>query len=671
MASATFFPAVSTDNGYANNTGEYFPAGYNQSYLETGRYTSNNDRTWLRFSLTGLAPGATILAASLRLTAYDTRSSATAVARIAAVAADNPAAPTSASACMALATGTAIIDWTMPAMVDGTVYQTPDLAAVVQEFVGRPGYAAGAHLLLVLTGGLGSVDAYRRFSTLGYNGGAEKPGLAIEWSTGAEAARCEAAGVPPVIFLALASAAAAQAAGVPPLSPRVVRAWAARHRVPVGRTWAGRHLAPGLSAVWTARHTVPGWVSRAWTGRHAIPGRVSRVWAARHAVLAGNPVAAVWQARHQVPSDDVAVYRPAVWSAVLDGGTALDLLAATISGDRDSYAWTCDLTLPGEAEWRACAPGRRLSLTLSGQRFELLIEGRAGDRSPGGATWTATARTLTCLLGEPYAAGLTQSWPETTARQAAHGLAALAGLSLTWSVCDWVLPAGLLTAENETPAAVLARIAAACGACLQPDPTGGLRVAYRYPVGVTEYGATAPRAVLSADADVLTLSETFSPQPGYDAVTVVDNQATITAPEPLLAFELDDTRNAGRTTFPPGEPVYIRVYHEAAYALRATSGRLERVAVGETESVTETVPFDGVDTASLGRLVAAVDTVTWFGPNLGRLVPAGSSNVVLPGGAGFSVAVVTYRTRYDVHKLVPAALAETFPVLLELSEVEA
>ncbi|MGE4536343.1 MAG: hypothetical protein AB7D37_04625 [Desulfovibrio sp.] len=455
---------------------------------------------------------------------------------------------------------------------------------------------------------------------------------------------------------------------VPVATRGTSRRWSVRRLVPVGRDLAVRHLAPGVLADFAAAHSVAGWVRRGFTVAHTVPALLARAFRARLAVLEVNPVSRQWTSRHGIPAD-TAIFRPASWSAVFnDDASPLDLSGATITGDRESYAWSVDLTLPDAEAWADCTPGRRLTLTVSGRPFALVLEGRTRDRAATSAEWTATARTVSCLLGEPYAVALSQSWPETTASRAASELATLVGLPCAWEVCDWTLPAGRLTADAETPAAVLSRLAQSCGGMLQPDPAGGVRVVYRYPVGVTEYAEATPRASLTAAAAVLTLSETYSAQPGYDAVTVADNRA---ASDVYLTWELDSDRNAGRDTFPPGEPCYLRVYHEVDYAVRATSGTLERIAVDEEESLTETIGFDDEDAADLNKLVAAVDAVVWWGTDLGAVVPNGGANVVLPGGAGFSVAEITYRTRYDVWKLMPAALGEAFPVMLELAEADA
>jgi hypothetical protein len=438
-----------------------------------------------------------------------------------------------------------------------------------------------------------------------------------------------------------------------------------RHRIPVGRDLTAAYRAPGIIRDMVGRHSIPGWVTREMTAHHAVPVIVFRDVFGRHRFLDYNPVSRDCVARHAIRDGKAVLRSFAVSCVFVDDDAVLDLQAATVTGDLDSFAWTVDLTVPDEDAWLSCTPGRRLTLAMGGLTLALLLESRSRDLQSGSFGWTATARTLSCRLDAPYAAALTQSWGETTARDAAEGLAAACGLALSWEVCNWTLPAGRLTAAAETPATVLARIAASCGAVVQPVPAGGVRVIYKYPVGVTEYATATPVATFSDDVDVTTLSESFVAGVGYNAVTVVDNRATTDA---YLVFELDADRNASRTTFPPGEPAYFRVYHDVAYALRATSGRLELVSTDETESLTETVCFDAVDTASLGKLVSTVDSVTWYGNDLGAMVPSGGANVLLSGGAGFGVAVVTYTTRYDVWRLIPETLADAFPVLLELAE---
>ena len=438
-------------------------------------------------------------------------------------------------------------------------------------------------------------------------------------------------------------------------------------RIPIGRELTAVRRLP-LGRILTAVRRIPAPLGVTLTAVRRIPVEVGAALAAVRRILDHNPLGVVLTARRRIPSAGSALMRSVPWSAVWDDdGAALELLGATLSGDRDSLAWSCDLSLADAAAYAACTPGRRLTLTLAGRAWALLIEGRTREAACGTRDYAATARTVSCLLDAPYAALLTQSWPAVTAKTAATALAALAGLSLDWQVVDWVLPAGRLTAEAETPAALIARLAASCGAVAIPDPAGGVIVRYAYPVGVPEMATATPAATLSDDEDVETLAETFVAGAGYNAVTVVDNRQTT---EAYLAWELDSDRNAGRSTFPPGEPCWLRVYHEEDYTLKTSLGLLELVTADVEETVDKVVGFADADSADLGGLVIAVTACVWYGPDLGTLVPAGGGTVTASAGAGFSVAAVTYRTRYDLWRLTAPAVADAYTIQLGLEEVE-
>ncbi len=438
-------------------------------------------------------------------------------------------------------------------------------------------------------------------------------------------------------------------------------------RIPIGRELTAVRRLP-IGRELTAVRRIPARLGVTLTAVRRIPVEIGRELTAVRRILDHNPLGITLTARRRIPSSGSALVRSVPWSAVCDDdGTPLELLGATLSGDRDSLAWSCDLSLADAEAYAACTPGRRLTLTLAGRSWALLIEGRTRDAACGTREYTATARTVSCLLDAPYAALLTQSWPAITAKAAAVALAALAGLSLDWQVVDWTLPAGRLTAETETPAALIARLAASCGAVAMPDPAGGVLVRYAYPVGVPEMATATPVATLSDDEDVETLGETFVAGAGYNAVTVVDNRETS---EAYLAWELDSDRNAGRSTFPPGEPCYLRVYHEEGYSLKTSLGRLELVAADIVEAVDKVVGFADADSADLGGLVVSVTSCVWYGPDLGALSPAGGGKVVASAGAGFSVAAVTYRTRYDLWRLTAPAVADAYTIQLGLEEVE-
>lgn len=669
MGSGVFSPAAATDTGHCDFSYAFYPTGYNNTSNTVCKWQNHPNGAFCRFAGLTIPAGATIVSAFIRLTAYDSRSVAGAASLLSFQTAVTPAVPTSCSA-MTSAAKTAATAWSMPAFVAGQTYDTPDLSAALQAVVDLAGWASGSAVLAFLMDNASADDSYRAWYAYAYNGGAAAPQLHVTWTTpaavfGADEITVSDPGLSPLPALIPAGEVAVTDPGI--TVGGFGRVLTAVRRIPLGLDLTAVRRLP-IGRILTAVRRIPAPLGVTLTAVRRIPVEVGRELTAVRRILDHNPLGVTLAARRRIPSSGSALMRSVPWSAVWDDdGTPLELLGATLSGDRDSLAWSCDLSLADAEAYAACTPGRRLTLTLAGRAWALLIEGRTREAACGTRDYAATARTVSCLLDAPYAALLTQSWPAVTAKAAAVALAALAGLSLDWQVVDWTLPAGRLTAEAETPAALIARLAASCGAVAMPDPAGGVLVRYAYPVGVPEMAAAAPVATLSDDEDVETLGETFVAGTGYNAVTVVDNRQTT---EAYLAWELDSDRNAGRSTFPPGEPCYLRVYHEEDYTLKTSLGLLELVTADIEETVDKVVGFADADSADLGGLVTAVTSCVWYGPDLGTLVPSGGGMVVASAGAGFSVAAVSYRTRYDLWRLTAPAVADAYTIQLGLEEVE-
>lgn len=124
-------------------------------------YAGGNDyRTGLRFSLP-IPKGATILAAELELYA-SVATTGTTELTFWAVAADNPAAPTTGTEWSALfATLTdASAPGTATDLTEGSRPVFPGLESVIQEIVSRPSWVNGNHLVLAITGAGPRINTY-------------------------------------------------------------------------------------------------------------------------------------------------------------------------------------------------------------------------------------------------------------------------------------------------------------------------------------------------------------------------------------------------------------------------------------------------------------------------------------------------------------------------------
>ena len=113
----------------------------------------------MRFSTLSIPPGALITEAYLELTAEDNNSD-TASLTILGEASDDPATfTTTNSNITGRPTTAASVAWTLPAWTAGQAYQSPDITAIIQEIVNRPGWNSGNALVLIFTTSTGERDA--------------------------------------------------------------------------------------------------------------------------------------------------------------------------------------------------------------------------------------------------------------------------------------------------------------------------------------------------------------------------------------------------------------------------------------------------------------------------------------------------------------------------------
>ncbi|NDY56640.1 hypothetical protein G3N56_07775 [Desulfovibrio sulfodismutans] len=419
----------------------------------------------------------------------------------------------------------------------------------------------------------------------------------------------------------------------------------------------------------TARHSLIAEVAGEVTAVHAVIAQaVAREITARHEIGGTNPVACEVTTGYALTvADSLAVTCAVVLNPKSDAPRALDPVAVSIFADSASYCWSLTLTLRDLADWRRCAPGSPVEVTVDGQAWAFVLESRSRDRSFGSTGYTAAGRSPTIALDAPLATAVTKTWGRITALAAAQELCDAAGVGLSWEVCSWTLPAGRLTADEQSPIEILSALAAACGAVLQSTPAGDLRVVYAYPVPVTEMAEAEPALTLSDVDHIFTASESYEYREGYDAVVVTD--AASDSGDGSIQISVDTDRT-GKSSFAPGDTVFLRVTASVPYTLRATSGILALVEAGVVETPeAETIDFAQEETAGADKSVSTVEDYEWHGLAPGAIVPDGAGGMKLAAGAGFGVATVEYTTKYDLWQYTPGDLGEAFPALILAEEI--
>lgn len=126
---------------FSASTGEHWVGYYSA--------TAYKGSTFQLFPNVTIPKDATILSAKLTLRASYSNAEVTVKSKIRAAAQDNPTAPTSADDYLARPLTQATVNWDdIPTWYAGTIYDSPAIAAVIQEIVNRPGWQSGNAILI-------------------------------------------------------------------------------------------------------------------------------------------------------------------------------------------------------------------------------------------------------------------------------------------------------------------------------------------------------------------------------------------------------------------------------------------------------------------------------------------------------------------------------------------
>ncbi|MBN1670747.1 MAG: CotH kinase family protein [Kiritimatiellae bacterium] len=189
--------AASADDAEENlDTGAMSLTSSDLELVREGGTTGFDQAVGIRFRNLNIPPGATIVSAYLQFKTDETGSSGTSLT-IQGQAADNAAAFSTASGDVTARLRTAAaISWSPPAWSTvgeaGAAQRTPNIAAVVQEIVNRPGWSSGGAMAFVMTGsGKRTADSYDGDAAgapalhVEYSGGGNGNGSAVEVRVGA------------------------------------------------------------------------------------------------------------------------------------------------------------------------------------------------------------------------------------------------------------------------------------------------------------------------------------------------------------------------------------------------------------------------------------------------------------------------------------------------------
>lgn len=146
--------------------------------------------------------------------------------------------------------------------------------------------------------------------------------------------------------------------------------------------------------------------------------------------------------------------------------------------------------------------------------------------------------------------------------------------------------------------------------------------------------------------------------------SIVVQFTTTTGTSGVLVLEVDDRAvtdgglNGGKSSFLPGDDVYLLMYKGSNVTIDALLTSLGAIYTGVSVTVqkTEDITFAGETEASLKYPTNALTSYTWLGRNNGNVTLVGDNTLKIPapatGDYPVGICRVVYNTQGVVQKLV-------------------
>ena len=148
------------------------------------------------------------------------------------------------------------------------------------------------------------------------------------------------------------------------------------------------------------------------------------------------------------------------------------------------------------------------------------------------------------------------------------------------------------------------------------------------------------------------------------------------APQGRIIAEVDarpDGLNAGKTSFLPGDPVYILVFTTPGVSIKSVTPSAGAVYAGPNQNVQDSVQFANAREGNLSRPVSGGKVAKWMGNSLGGLTLGADGMAVTASRSGVAIARVSYTAAAKSYRLsTPVSLNgdTSFEVLIVIEGAE-
>jgi hypothetical protein len=323
------------------------------------------------------------------------------------------------------------------------------------------------------------------------------------------------------------------------------------------------------------------------------------------------------------------------------GGVRIPYVSLEWQATDSEFFWYCAFSVKSRAVADLCADGAAIRIEHMGEEYHLKCYGGwMLDKRHAEETYRVEGYSRTRDLDE--ATPLRQDFAGGLASQIVASLTAPFSIAVNWQMVDGWIAEGKLTANDETPMAIIRNIVGDMGGIVQTTPDGDLLIVAEEEIAIPDYPTASPAATINASLERISTSEQKDEKKGYNKVVVSDQEAA--ANQFALDYvEIDATTRELR--------LFVVPLEGRQFTLTSSGGTevtIEPIGVVDLAIVDELVEF----VSGSGRTQRPIHTISaqaWQRDNLGAIT-ATEDGVLTAATPGYSLLKISYVSRY--HKWI-------------------
>lgn len=319
-------------------------------------------------------------------------------------------------------------------------------------------------------------------------------------------------------------------------------------------------------------------------------------------------------------------------------GERIPFISAEWQASDGDYMLSCDITVRDLATALKCVDGAEIAIVSAGDTYLLrCYDGWQLDKRYLQQTYRITGYSKTRELD--LATPLLGDIPGGMASQLVADLAAPHAITVDWQMEDGYIRDGKLSANDETPLAVIKKIVHDAGGIVQSTLDGNLLIVAEEETAIPDYATVIPAATIEARLERISTSSQTDVQPGHNRIVVSDQLASGNTynPEKIMIDSRTAELRLYRTPIDIDQE-YVVTHRGSASVTIEPFGIVSREIVDELQEIK----------AGSGQTSYPIYDITarsWEKTNLGALNYA-EDGLLQSEIADYSMVLLSYVTRY-------------------------